>query len=75
VWPNHHRGAGNGIAFAVAYLSTITWTQSAPIGFENIAWKFYMVFVANSILCFVVVYFVYPEVSCFPTPFSNSGIL
>lgn len=45
------------------YLSVITWTQSAPIGFENIGWKFYMVFAANSIVCFVLVLFFFPEVS------------
>ncbi|OAL28691.1 hypothetical protein AYO20_09415 [Fonsecaea nubica] len=66
IWPNHNRGTGNGIAFAACYASTICWTQSAPIGFENIGWKFYMVFVANSILCFVVVLLFYPETRNLP---------
>jgi hypothetical protein len=65
VWPNHYRATGNGLAFAAKYVSVIVWTQAAPIGFQNIGWKFYMVFVANSILCFVLVLIVYPEVRQF----------
>jgi len=66
VWPNHHRGAGNGIAFAIMYVSVLTWTEAAPTGFQNIGWKFYMVFVANSILCFVLVLLFFPETKNLP---------
>ncbi|KIX96768.1 uncharacterized protein Z520_07488 [Fonsecaea multimorphosa CBS 102226] len=66
IWPNHIRALGCGISFAFSYASTILWTQTAPIGFEHIGWKFYMVFVANCIVCFIVVFFIYPETKNIP---------
>jgi hypothetical protein len=63
VWPNHNRGTGNGIAFTFIWLSIIVWTQSAPTGFANIGWKFYLVMIANAIICFIVVLVFYPEAS------------
>lgn len=62
IWPTHRRATGNGFGFASLFLSVIVWTQAAPYGFKNIGWKYYIVMLANCVLCFVVVLIWYPEV-------------
>lgn len=37
------------------------WTQIAPIAFQNIGWKFYMVFISCAVVGAVVMYFFFPD--------------
>lgn len=42
-------------------LINIMWTQVSPVAFENIGWKFYMVFVSCCVVAAVIMYFTYPD--------------
>lgn len=61
VFPMHARARG--FAFSVAtFLGTaLVFTQSAPIAFTNIGWKFYIVFIIISFIGAPVLYFKCPE--------------
>lgn len=55
------RAKGAGVATAATWLATLILLQIAPIAFNNIGWKYFLVFIVfnitNSILC----YFFCPE--------------
>jgi len=37
------------------------WTQVAPVAFENIGWKFYMVFISCAVVGAVIMFFTFPD--------------
>ncbi|GFZ52179.1 hypothetical protein JCM24511_09952 [Saitozyma sp. JCM 24511] len=61
IFPMNLRAKGAGVATAATWLATLILLQIAPIAFNNIGWKYFLVFIVfnitNSILC----YFFCPE--------------
>ena len=61
IFPTHLRAKGTMCCVASYSLINIMWTQVSPVAFENIGWKFYMVFVSCCVVAAVIMYFTYPD--------------
>lgn len=61
IFPAHLRAKGTTICICAFSLVNIMWTQVAPIAFDNIGWKFYLVFVCCCLASSVVMFFFFPD--------------
>ncbi|OQV07530.1 hypothetical protein CLAIMM_11953 [Cladophialophora immunda] len=61
LFPNHLRAKGATISFCSSVLTNLVFLQAAPTAFANIGWKFFLVFIAITIVGIVWIYFVLPE--------------
>lgn len=59
--PFHLRMRGQALFHLFSTCFTLLSTYAFPIGLQNIAWKFYIIFIPWVAIEFIVVYFVYPE--------------
>ena len=59
--PTPIRAAGNAVAFCTFNAITIMLVQVTPIAVEEIAWRYFLIFIICDAIFIVVVYFVYPE--------------
>ena len=46
IWPTHLRSKGLGIAIGSLCLTDIVYLQCAPVAFDSIGWKYFLVFIA-----------------------------
>lgn len=69
IWPTHLRSKGATIGFLSYFINSIIYTTPASIAFQNIGWRYYLVFFSVGIVSSVIVYFVFPEVRT-PWPFA-----
>jgi MFS family permease len=61
IMPTPIRAAGNAVAFCTFNAITIMLVQVTPIAIEEIAWRYFVIFVVCDAVFIVVVYLVYPE--------------
>lgn len=61
IWPSHLRAKGLTIAMAFYTGGNIIWLQAAPTAFQNIGWKYYIVFAAFAALGAFLSFFVFPD--------------
>ncbi|KAL3474490.1 sugar transporter family protein [Aspergillus californicus] len=61
VFPTHLRSKGATLCIGSYALINIMWTQVSPVAFENIGWKYYLVFICCCIASAVVMFLFYPN--------------
>ncbi|KAK4941906.1 hypothetical protein LTR10_018236 [Elasticomyces elasticus] len=61
IFPTPQRAKGAAFALSGQYCATIIFLSSAPLAFQNIDWKYYLVFVVLSLGMFFVVLLTFPE--------------
>jgi Sugar (and other) transporter len=66
IWPTHLRAKGVSLGSAVIAFMNIIWLQSAPVAFENIGWKFYLVFIISGSICGLGIWFFFPDTNGLP---------
>lgn len=55
------RAIGTGFSLFGQFAATLILLQTAPIGFQNVGWKYYLVIVSCSFVYFWIIYFLFPE--------------
>ncbi|KAF5615442.1 sugar transporter [Fusarium sp. NRRL 52700] len=61
IFPTEIRPIGMGFSLFGQFTSTIILLQTAPIGFVNIGWKYYLVIIVWCIVFIPIVYLYFPE--------------
>ncbi|KAJ5398588.1 hypothetical protein N7465_009077 [Penicillium sp. CMV-2018d] len=61
VFPTHVRGLGMGISIFTQFCATLVYTQVAPIAFDAIGWRYYLVFIILPILGAFLMWLTFPE--------------
>jgi hypothetical protein len=63
IFPTPVRAKGLSVSVSGLFVATIIFLQCAPTAFENIGWKYYLVFIVITAILFVAVWLYFPEVS------------
>lgn len=63
IWPTHLRSKGSAISYFGFYIFSIWSTAPAAQAFASIGWKYYMVFIAVTVVLLIPCMFYLPEVS------------
>jgi hypothetical protein len=61
LFPTEIRPIGMGFSLFGQFASTLILLQTAPIGFVNVGWKYYLVIIVWCIFFIPIVYFFFPE--------------
>jgi len=61
IFPTEIRPIGMGFSLFGQFASTLILLQTAPIGFVNVGWKYYLVIIVWCIFFIPIVYFYFPE--------------
>lgn len=61
IFPTEIRPIGMGFSLFGQFASTIILLETAPIGIQNVGWKFYLVIICWCIVFIPIVYFFWPE--------------
>lgn len=61
IFPTEIRPIGMGFSMFGQFASTIILLQTAPIGMEQVGWKYYLVIIVWCIFFIPIVYFFFPE--------------
>lgn len=61
IFPTEIRPIGMGFSLFGQFASTIILLQTAPIGIEQVGWKYYLVIIAWCIVFIPIVYLYFPE--------------
>jgi MFS family permease len=61
IFPTEIRPIGMGFSLFGQFAATIILLQTAPIGIEQVGWKYYLVIIAWCIFFIPIVYFFFPE--------------
>ncbi|KAL1983462.1 hypothetical protein VTN96DRAFT_10283 [Rasamsonia emersonii] len=61
IFPTEIRPIGMGFSLFGQFAATIILLQTAPIGFNNVGWKYYLVIICWSVVFLPVIYFFFPE--------------
>ncbi|KAL4745340.1 hypothetical protein BDW72DRAFT_208286 [Aspergillus terricola var. indicus] len=61
IWPTHMRSEGSTIAFASFFGNAVAYTAPVTMALATIGWKYYMVFVAVTVVSTVMIIFYFPE--------------
>ncbi|OQU97883.1 hypothetical protein CLAIMM_03754 [Cladophialophora immunda] len=61
IWPTHLRSKGLGIAVAALCAIDIVYLQCAPLAFDNIGWKYFLVFIFVPAAGAVYIWWTYPD--------------
>ncbi|KAG9252397.1 uncharacterized protein F5Z01DRAFT_690601 [Emericellopsis atlantica] len=61
IFPTEIRSIGIGFSLFGQYASTIILLQTAPIAFESVGWKFFLVIICWSVVFVPIIYFFWPE--------------
>lgn len=67
IWPTYLRSQGSTLAYASFFGNAIAYSAPVSVALKNIGWKFYMVFVAVTLISTVIIFFYFPEVSLPPS--------
>jgi len=62
IFPTPVRAKGLSVSVSGLFISTIIFLQCAPTAFEQVGWKYYLVFIAITTVLFFVIWFYFPEV-------------
>ncbi|OOF94283.1 hypothetical protein ASPCADRAFT_149617 [Aspergillus carbonarius ITEM 5010] len=61
IFPTEIRPIGMGFSLFGQFAATIILLQTAPTGFDNVGWKFYLVIICWSTFFIPVIYYFFPE--------------
>ena len=61
IFPMEIRGIGMGFSLFGQFAATIVLLQTAPIGMQQVGWKYYLVIICWCIFFIPMVYFFWPE--------------
>jgi MFS family permease len=61
IFPMEIRGIGMGFSLFGQFAATLVLLQTAPIGIQNVGWKYYLVIICWCIFFIPVVYLFWPE--------------
>ncbi|BCR88819.1 putative MFS sugar transporter [Aspergillus chevalieri] len=61
IFPTEIRPIGMGFSLFGQFASTLILLQTAPMGFNNVGWKYYLVIICWSAFFIPVIYFFFPE--------------
>lgn len=61
IWPTHLRSEGSTLVFASFFGNAIAYSAPVTVGLQNIGWKFYMIFVAVTVVSTIAIWFTFPE--------------
>lgn len=61
IFPTEIRTIGMGFSLFGQFAATIILLQTAPIGIQNVGWKYYLVIICWCIVFVPLVYFFWPE--------------
>ena len=61
IFPTEIRPIGMGFSLFGQFASTIILLQTAPIGIDQVGWKYYLVIIVWCIFFIPIVYFFFPE--------------
>jgi hypothetical protein len=61
IFPTEIRPIGMGFSLFGQFASTLILLQTAPTGFANVGWKYYLVIIVWCIVFIPIVYFFFPE--------------
>ena len=61
IFPTEIRSIGMGFSLFGQFTSTIILLQTAPIGFDKVGWKYYLVLIVWGIIFLPLIYFFFPE--------------
>ncbi len=61
IFPTSIRAQGAGFSVSGLFCFSLIYTMSAPTAFNNIGWRFYLIFIIVPLLGAGVMYFFYPE--------------
>ncbi|KAL3462308.1 general substrate transporter [Aspergillus heterothallicus] len=64
IFPTHARGLGMGISIFTQFCATLVYTQVAPVAFNTIQWRYYLVFIIIPVIGAVLMWFTFPETKC-----------
>ena len=67
IFPTPVRAKGLAVSISGLFVATIIFLQCAPTAFEEIGWRYYLVFICITAVIFCLTWFYFPEV-CFTTP-------
>lgn len=62
IFPTPVRAKGLSVSISGLFIATILFLQAAPTAFDNVGWKYYLVFICITSIIFVVMWLVFPEV-------------
>ena len=62
IWPTHLRSYGASITYFMFFANALAYSTPASTAFNNISWKYYMVFIAVTVPCLVAMIILFPEV-------------
>lgn len=66
IWPTFLRAKGFAISVSGLFVGSLILLVSAPTGFQNVGWKFYLVMLITTFLNIFVVAFYFPETKGLP---------
>jgi hypothetical protein len=66
IFPTHLRAKGMSLGVGTIALMNLVWLQSAPVAFENIGWKFYLVFIIPGTIGAVIMGVWFPDTRGLP---------
>ncbi|KAJ5815635.1 MFS sugar transporter [Penicillium riverlandense] len=61
IFPTEIRGIGMGFSLFGQFAATVILLQTAPVGIQNVGWKYYLVIICWCIFFIPIVYFFWPE--------------
>ncbi|KAL4809870.1 general substrate transporter [Aspergillus unguis] len=61
IFPNHLRSQGVALGLGMFYLASEVTLVAAPVGLNEIGWKFYFVLIAPSLVYITCIWFLFPE--------------
>ncbi|PLB42582.1 general substrate transporter [Aspergillus candidus] len=61
IWPTHLRSEGSTIAFASFFANAVAYSAPITLALKNIGWKYFMVFVAVTVVTSIMIHFYFPE--------------
>ncbi|KAF2013703.1 MFS transporter [Aaosphaeria arxii CBS 175.79] len=66
LFPTHLRAKGVSLGVAMISFTNIIWLQAAPTAFQNIGWKFYLVFIIPGTIGGLVIWNFFPDTNGMP---------
>ena len=61
VFPTRTRSIGTAVATCCNWAFNVLFSEVSPIAMSNVAWKFYVLFIALNFVSFVVILLFFPE--------------
>ncbi|KAJ5257106.1 hypothetical protein N7478_013210 [Penicillium angulare] len=61
IWPTHLRSEGATIVYASFFANAVAYAAPVSVALDNIGWRYYMIFVAVTVVSTIVLMFYFPE--------------